>query len=68
MLITTNSLLLPLLLLVAIPSAFSQQIISPEVNLDGQVTFRLKAPHAKEVKVNCEGVREHSMQNDGQGI
>jgi enterochelin esterase-like enzyme len=59
------SLLLSLLLA---SSAFAQQLISPEVSSDGRVTFRLKAPAAKEVQIHCEGVTNTAMQKDDQGV
>ena len=49
-------------------SAFSQRIISPEVQSDGRVTFRVKAQNAKEVRVQCEGVKDGTMQKDDQGV
>jgi enterochelin esterase family protein len=58
--------LLALLLLVA--PVFGQSVVSPEVQSDGRVTFRLKAPGAKEVQLHCEGVRNTSMQKDDQGV
>ena len=42
-------------------------IISPEVAADRRVTFRLRAPNAKEVIVAREGVRA-PMQKDDQGL
>ncbi|HUC85610.1 MAG TPA: alpha/beta hydrolase-fold protein [Candidatus Acidoferrales bacterium] len=53
-------------LLLAAP-AFAQSVVSPDVQLDGRVTFRLQAPAAKEVQVVCEGVT-HAMQRDAQGV
>src|SRR5262245_30020315 len=55
------SLLLP-------ASALAQAIVSPEVQADGRVTFRVRAPNAKEVQVHCEGVRNSAMQKDEQGV
>jgi enterochelin esterase family protein len=55
------------LLLLAAP-AFAQQIVSPEVQPDGRVVFRLKAPGAKEVQLHCEGVSSSAMQKDDQGV
>jgi enterochelin esterase family protein len=49
-------------------NTFGQQIKSPEVQPDGQVTFRLKAPGAKEVQLHCEGVKNALMQKNDQGI
>ena len=57
-----------LFLLAALAPASSQQIISPDVQTDGRVTFRLKAPNAKEVQLQCEGVTEHKMQKDDRGV
>src|SRR5436853_1289868 len=54
-------------LVVPVP-AMAQRIISPEVKSDGRVTFRLKAPDAKGVRLHCEGVKESSLQKDDQGI
>ena len=54
-------------LLFAIP-ALSQSIVSPEVQTNGQVTFRLKAPDAKEVQLNCEDVPASKMVRDAQGV
>src|SRR5690242_11301446 len=48
--------------------ALSQPLVSPEVAKDRRVTFRLKAPEAKEVKVRCEGVKVNAMQKDEQGV
>ncbi len=47
---------------------FAQRIVSPEVASDGRVTFRLKAPDAKQVVVHCEGVKESNLQQDDQGV
>lgn len=49
-------------------SALAQPVVSPEVQSDGRVTFRLKAPNAREVLVHCEGVKETKMQKDEQGV
>jgi enterochelin esterase-like enzyme len=56
------------LVLTAAVSALAQPVISPEVQSDGRVTFRLKAPNASEVLVRCEGVKETKMQKDDQGV
>ena len=60
-----NSMLL-LLLLVA--PAFAQPVVSPEVQTNGRVTFRLKAPNAKAVQLSCEGVKNPTLQKDDQGV
>jgi enterochelin esterase-like enzyme len=49
------------------PSPPSPPIVSPEVAADRRVTFRLRAPNAKEVIVGREGVRA-PMQKDDQGV
>jgi len=46
----------------------SQSLVSPEVDKERRVTFRLKAPEAKDVKVRCEGVKENAMKKDEQGV
>ena len=46
----------------------SQVFGSPEILPDGRVTFRLKAPEAKEVRLACEGVRDPRMVRDEQGV
>jgi enterochelin esterase-like enzyme len=47
---------------------FSQSLASPDVQQDGRVTFRLKAPNAKEVKVQCESLQPAEMQKDDRGV
>jgi enterochelin esterase family protein len=49
-------------------SSFAQRIVSPEVQPDGKVIFRLKAPDAKDVRLRCEGLKEMSLQKDDQGV
>ncbi len=49
-------------------SASAQQTLSPEVQADSRVTFRLRAPQAKEVRVRCEGVKASEMAKDDQGV
>lgn len=63
----TKSLLMLAAMAIAEP-AFSQRIVSPEVHSDGKITFRLKAPGSKEVRVQCEGVKSSAMQKDDQGV
>jgi enterochelin esterase family protein len=43
-------------------------LISPEVHADGGVTFRFRAPNAREVKVDLEGTEPAPMQKDDQGV
>jgi len=60
--------LLPFVLMTVVVPASGQPLVSPEVHADGRVTFRLRAPNAKEVVVRCEGTRVSAMQKDEQGI
>jgi enterochelin esterase family protein len=53
--------------LVAIALCASGQI-SPEVQADRSVTFRLKAPDAKDVRLRCEGLKDSALSKDDQGI
>ncbi len=64
---TRSKAALLLTLAIAVP-AHAQQIVSPEVHADGRVTFRLRAPEAKDVRVRCEGVNASEMQKDSQGV
>ncbi|HXP59669.1 MAG TPA: alpha/beta hydrolase-fold protein [Dongiaceae bacterium] len=48
--------------------ASAQRLLSPEVQSDGRVSFRLMAPEAKAVLVHCEGVKASEMQKDEQGV
>lgn len=41
---------------------------SPEVNANGQVTFRLRAPNAEQVIVDIEGISKETMQKDANGV
>jgi enterochelin esterase-like enzyme len=43
-------------------------IISPEVHSDNRVTFRFRAPNAKEVSLELEGAKPVLMQKDDQGV
>jgi enterochelin esterase-like enzyme len=45
-----------------------QPIQSPEVGADRRVTFRLRAPNAKEVFLDREGAKRLPMQKDEQGV
>ncbi len=60
--------LLPLFLMTVSVPASGQPLRSPEVHDDGRVTFRLRAPNAKEVVLRCEGTTASAMQKDAQGI
>jgi len=60
---------LSILLMLAVTAPTSaQRLVSPEVLPDGRVTFRLRAPNAKEVVLHCEGTKGGSMQKDDQGV
>jgi enterochelin esterase family protein len=60
---------LPLALAVAISSpVFAQLVISPEVQSDGRVTFRLVAPNATKVQVQCESLKSVPMEKDDKGV
>ncbi len=56
------------LLLTAATTASAQTLVSPEVHADGRVTFRLRAPNAKEVLLRCEGTKAGPMQKGQGGI
>ena len=43
-------------------------LVSPDVHADGSVTFRFRAPNAKEVKLDREGTGPVPMLKDGQGV
>ena len=42
-------------------------LVSPDVHSDGSVTFRVRAPNAKEVKLDREGADPVAMQKDDRG-
>jgi len=65
--LSMKSLYLLLALSLATP-VFSQLPASHDVQPDGRVTFRLKAPNAKEVQVQCESLQAAKMQKDDQGV
>lgn len=63
--------ILPLLLALAAAPAEAQgnaPVRSPEVSADRRVTFRLRAPNAKEVFVGREGAPRLAMVKDEQGV
>jgi len=54
-------------------AAFAQTppapVVSPEVSSDDRVTFRFRAPNAKEVALSLEGAsKDFAMQKDEQGV
>jgi enterochelin esterase family protein len=51
--------------ILATTATFAQT--SPEVHSDHRVTFRLKAPDAKDVRVRCESLKEAKMEKDDKG-
>jgi enterochelin esterase family protein len=48
--------------------AIAQPVVSPDVQPDGRVTFRLRAPQAQAVQLHCEQVPVSAMQRDAQGV
>jgi enterochelin esterase family protein len=62
------------LLLIAAASLYAQQgrgpapVRSPEISSDGKVTFRLRAPDAKEVEVTGLGQQPIMMMKDDEGV
>jgi enterochelin esterase-like enzyme len=56
-----------LMLAVATP-VVGQPLVSPEVHSDSRITFRLKAPNAKDVRVRLETIGSKTMQKDEQGV
>jgi len=43
-------------------------LVSPEVHSDGSVTFRFRAPNAKDVELDIEGAEPQALQKDDQGV
>jgi enterochelin esterase-like enzyme len=43
-------------------------LVSPQVHADGSVTFRFRAPNAKEVQLHREGADPVAMRKDEQGV
>jgi enterochelin esterase-like enzyme len=63
--------LLPLFAWAALAPIFAQPVPplrSPEVHADNRVTFRFRAPNAKEVLLAREGASRVPMQKDEQGV
>ncbi|MEN6333452.1 MAG: alpha/beta hydrolase-fold protein [Phycisphaerales bacterium] len=60
---------LPVVLMVALAvPAVAQPLVSPEVHADSRMTFRLRAPNAKEVTIRLETVGSKPMQKDERGV
>src|SRR5271157_5417283 len=60
---------LPLFLMTTLATpVFSQSAPAPEVQPDGRVTFRLNAPGAREVRLQCESLQPATMQKDDHGV
>ena len=57
-----------LLALGLVTPVFSQNAPSPSVSSEGRVTFRLKAPEAREIQVHCESLPGGNMAKDDQGL
>jgi enterochelin esterase-like enzyme len=51
-----------------LPPRFGSMVRSPEVHPDGRVTFRFRAPHAKQVGLARSGMRGVAMQKDDSGV
>jgi enterochelin esterase-like enzyme len=53
----------------ATPQTAAAPVVSPEVHADHRVTFRLRAPNAKEVRVEIEGASNSPvMRKDAEGV
>jgi enterochelin esterase-like enzyme len=60
---------LPVVLMLTVATSVSAQVlVSPEVQADKRVTFRLRAPNAKEVVLRCEGTKGGPMQKGEAGV
>jgi len=60
---------LPVILLMTIAAiASAQPLVSPEVHPDRRVTFRLRAPNAREVVLNCQGAKGGPMTKGEGGV
>jgi enterochelin esterase-like enzyme len=64
----TRTLLLSAIALAAATAQPTPPLRSPEVHPDNRVTFRFRAPNAKEVLLNREGAANTPMQKDDQGV
>jgi enterochelin esterase-like enzyme len=59
---------IPLFLAAAALPGLAQPLQSPEVHSDNRVTFRFRAPNAKAVLLDREGIQRVPMQKDEQGV
>jgi enterochelin esterase family protein len=59
---------LPLFLAAAALPALAQPLVSPEVLPDNRVTFRFRAPNAKDVSCSLEGAKPVPMLKDEWGV
>src|SRR5438067_11343535 len=61
--------LLLLLVATALAQTSPERVVSPEVHADNRVSFRFRAPNAKEVSLSLEGTpKSLPMQKDDQGV
>jgi len=72
---TATHMRLPALLLAGVVTGWGQAPpppaplpVSPEVHADNRITFRFRAPNAKEVVLTLEGSQRAPMQKDEQGV
>ena len=66
--VTFAFLMIASLAVPAVAQAPPPMLVSPEVQADRRVTFRLRAPNAKEVFVEREGGLKVALQKDDQGL
>ncbi len=50
------------------PPKSGSPFVSPEIQTDGKITFRLRAPKAEKVSVICEAVGKQPMAKDAEGV
>lgn len=64
-----KSIIAAALILAVTPAlALAQPVTSPEIHSNGSVTFRLLAPKAHEIQLNCEGVPHSNLIQDTNGV
>ncbi len=51
-----------------LPPGPTEPLVSPQVHADGSVTFRFRAPNARDVKLDREGAEPLSLAKDDQGL